>query len=48
MGTIVRTFGSSDVDTAAANVNHVYMIESGGLNTAGDVSCYVLVTINHK
>ena len=47
MGTIVRTFGSTDADTAAANIDHVYEIESGGLNTAGDVS-FILVTINHK
>ena len=47
MGTIVRRFSSSDDDTAAANIDHVYEIESGGLNTAGDVS-YILVTIEHK
>lgn len=40
-GTIVRTFSSSDVDTAAANIDHVYEIESGGVNGAGLVS-YIL------
>ena len=46
-GTVVRRFGSTDADTASANIDHVYEIESGGLNTAGDVS-YILVTIDHK
>lgn len=38
MNTIVRTFSSSDADTATVNVDHVYEIESGGVNGAGDVS----------
>ena len=40
MGTIVRTFTSSDADTAADNIDHVYEIESGGLDAAGNVSYY--------
>lgn len=40
MRTIVRTFTSSDADTAADNTNHVYEIESGGLDAAGNVSYY--------
>lgn len=47
MGTIVRTFSSTDADTAAHNIAHLYTIESGGLNEVGDVS-YTLLTINHN
>ena len=39
-GTIVRTFTSTDADTATDNTDHVYVIESGGLDAAGTVSCY--------
>ena len=39
-GTIVRTFTSSDADTATVNTDHVYEIVSGGLDAAGNVSYY--------
>lgn len=39
MGTVVRTFASTDADTASDNVVHEYAIESGGINAAGNVSC---------
>ena len=47
MDTPVRSFTSTDRDTALVNIDHVYEIESGGLNTAGAVSC-ILATTNHK
>ena len=36
--TIVRTFSTRELDTSPSNTDHVYEIESGGLNAAGDVS----------
>ena len=46
-GTIVRRFTTTDGDTVSTNTDHVYEIEAGGINTAGDVSC-TLATIDHK
>lgn len=43
MGTIVRTFTSTDADTTSANIDHIYAIESGGVNAAGTVSGTLLL-----
>lgn len=47
MGTIVRTFSTTDADTHSTNTNHVYTIESGGVNAAGTVRS-TLETTDHE